>query len=202
MAGEIHPYLSQLFPVQLDQLDVDEDFRFRLVVYLDDLFRNGDLVLDVLDRDGVELIVDGDVPDLENLSQKGLNVLDVGVGEEERLDHLILELSALVLSILINQDRVVIDDLVGELRLEHDHLEGLLEAHVVELHVYLLVRLDSLVEHEVDTGDGRHDVEDLSQLDLDEIEPDLNVRLRIELGSGQELLPGLLLGYLDFTFLH
>ena len=160
VARERDPEVEELLGAQLQQLDVEDDLGLRLVVHLDEPLGHGDLVGRVADDDRVELRDRRHPPQVEEAADHRRDVLHVAVREEERPDDLVLVLLAVLLRVLRDEDRLLVDDLVEVPRLPHRRLEGLLERQVPQVDRELVV-LQLRVEDDVDPGRGAEGLVDL-----------------------------------------
>ena len=141
--------IEELVRVDLEQLDVDDDLGLRLVVHLDEPLGDGHLVGRVADDDRVQLRDRAEAPEVEDRPHHRRDVLHVAVREEERPDDEVLVLLAVLLRVLRDEDRLLVDDLVEVAGLPHRRLEGLLERHPAQVERELVV-LELRVVDDVD----------------------------------------------------
>ena len=139
--------------VDLEELDVHDDLGLRLVVHLDEPLGDGDLVGRVADDDRVELRDRAEAAQVEDRADHRRDVLHVAVRQEERADDEVLVLLAVLLRVLRDEDRLLVDDLVEVARLAHRRLERLLERHAAQLEREPVV-LELRVVDDVDAGRG------------------------------------------------
>ena len=92
---DLQPVFLQLRPVHFEQLDVDDDFRPRLVDRGEDARGRGDPLRRVLDRQRVGGGGRRDPPRVEHHAQQIHRFLQVGVAQVERPDDFFLVLAAL-----------------------------------------------------------------------------------------------------------
>ena len=147
--------------VDLQELDVDDQLRLRLVVRLDDLLRHLHAVGRVADGDRVEPVVLRQLARVQERPQQHLHVLDVGVAQIERLHDQVVVLLVLLLVVVGDQDGVLVPDLEEVLVHGHQGVEGLLERHVGKIDGGLLVEVEPVVVDEVDPGGLAQGVVDL-----------------------------------------
>ncbi len=160
VARERDAEVDELLGAELEELDVDDDLGLGLVVHLDEPLGHGDLVGGVADDDRVELRDRRHPPQVEEAADHRRDVLHVAVREEERPDDLVFVLLAVLLRVLRDEDRLLVDHLVEVPRLPHRRLEGLLEGKVPKVDRELVV-LQLRVEDDVDPGRGAEGLVDL-----------------------------------------
>ncbi len=147
------PRVQELVRVHLEQLDVHDDLGLRLVVHLDEPLGHGHLVGRVADDDRVQRRDRAEPAQVQDRPHHGRDVLHVAVREEERPDDEVLVLLAVLLRVLRDEDRLLVDDLVEVAGLPHRGLEGLLERQAPEVEREFVV-LELRVVDDVDARRG------------------------------------------------
>ena len=141
--------VALLVEIDLQQLDVDDDFRFRFVVRFDDLLGDAHLVGGVADGDGVERLEREDVARLDHGPDDVGDLLGVAVRQIEGADDEVFVVAAGLRIVGDDDDGVLVERFVEMIGGLHDALEGLLGGDVLQLDGDAVV-LDGLVEEDVD----------------------------------------------------
>ncbi len=150
------PNSRRLLPIHFEQLDVDDDFRPRLVDGRDDPAGGRQPFRRVLDRDGVGARHAGQPAQVHDDAQQVDGVLQLGVAQVERAHDLVFVLAALGGRVGHDRDRARRGDLEEITRARGHRREGRLELGVAQLDGDRRVA-ERRVEHHVDVGQPRDD---------------------------------------------
>ena len=125
--GELQAVLAQPRAIDLEQLDVDDDFGPRLVDRRNQAAGRGDALGRVLDRDRVGRRDRRQPPGVDDDAQQVERFLEVGVAQVERPDDLFLVLAPLGRRVGNDGDRALRRDAVEVARRRRQRLQRVLE---------------------------------------------------------------------------
>ena len=193
---DLDAVLLQLVPVHLEDLDLDHHLRALLVHDVDDALGRRHLVRRVVDGERVGAGQRGHPPRAEHDAQEVDRLLQVGVGQEERLHHLLLVVAPLVRRVGQDHDHARVQDAVEGVADAGDRVQGLLEADVAQIDGDGLVP-ELRVEHEVDPGRLAQRLVDLAQAGAAEGEAERLLGARAQGEAGQAALARAVLHLFD-----
>ena len=149
--GDLDAVLLELAAIDLEDLDLHHHLRAPLVHDVHDPLGRRDLVGGVVDGEGVAAGNGGHPARPEHHPQEVDRLLEVRVGEEQGLDHLLLELPPLGRSVGDDRDDLGVDHAVEGAAGGAEGVQGLVERDVAQVEGDRLV-LELRIEDEIDAG--------------------------------------------------